>query len=72
MLEKLKTFFFGRYVSEEEQEGLRKLRKRAKMYMFCAGAGSAVKADEDGIVRVEEIHVDDVDVSDDHDVIGQG
>jgi len=58
MLEKLKTFFFGRYVSEEEQEGLRKFRKRARMHMLGA-AGGSIKPDDDGLIKIETIHADD-------------
>ena len=71
MLEQLKEFFFGRYVSEEEIKENREFRKRARMHMLGA-AGCAVKPDEDGIIRVEEIHVDDVKVSNDHDVLDKG
>ena len=71
MLKRLKEFFFGRYVSEEEKREDREFRKRAKMHMLGA-AGCAVKPDEDGIIRVVEIHVDDVKVSNDHDVLDKG
>ena len=64
MLEQLKTFFFGRYVSEEEIEKNKAFRKRARMHMLGA-AGGSIKPDSDGKIRVEHIHADDDEVLDD-------
>ena len=58
MLEQLKTFFFGRYVSEEEIEKNKAFRKRARMHMLGA-AGGSIKPDDDGLIKIETIHADD-------------
>ena len=71
MFKKIKKFLFGRYVSDEEIKQHKEFRKRAKMHLLGA-AGGSIKPDEDGIIRVEEIHVDDVKVSNDHDVLDKG
>lgn len=55
MIEFLKRIIFGREPTQEERDEYRK----AKIAMLGAGAGSAVKSDEDGVVRVEELHHED-------------
>jgi len=58
MLKRIKEFFFGRYVSEEEINENKAFRKRARMHMLGA-AGGSIKPDDDGVIRIETIHADD-------------
>jgi len=62
MIKWVKQFFFGRPETEAERQS----RRKAKMYMLGAGAGSAMQADQDGIVRIEDGHGND-EVRDDAD-----